>query len=280
MSGDSGFWLSAGEKNAMGFFMVQQGFDVWLGNNRGNRYSKAHTNPKISQYDYYQMSFENYGIYDIPGFYQKIFEFYQDKDQKIIYMAHSQGNSQMFAGLLDSRSKAYLIKHTERFFAFAPIVFMTKIDKTRQGAAKTFSPLYNVADWLSWAIDIYWIGDKYGGSPLYAALHYAQLIAGDKGKPVFRKYDYGWISNKYHYGCFGGPPEWNLGDFPKSVPLTMQGNSDDDLASPANLDDLLDHLGRDYYKIDYVEGWGHNNIFANEDKTPIYNIIKRDLDLG
>ena len=48
--------------------MIEEGYDVWLGNSRGNLYSRGHLvmdperDSKYSQFSFYEM-----GIYDIPS---------------------------------------------------------------------------------------------------------------------------------------------------------------------------------------------------------------------
>jgi predicted acyl esterase len=42
---------------APAFVLVEHGYDVWLGNSRGNKYSKGHIDPKLSDKDYWAFSF-------------------------------------------------------------------------------------------------------------------------------------------------------------------------------------------------------------------------------
>jgi hypothetical protein len=105
---------------------VGQGYDVWVGNNRGNKYAQGHTNPKISDYDFYNFSFEQMGLFDMPAIYGKILSFYGE-GQKIVHIGTSQGSSQMYVGLTDDSTKNFLRKHTKRFIAVAPIAYMTQV---------------------------------------------------------------------------------------------------------------------------------------------------------
>ena len=116
------------EQNSFGMYMIQKGFDVWLGNNRGSKFSTQHLNDQISHKDYYSYSFMQMGLYDVPSFYNEILSDYAgNPDQQIIYLGHSEGTSQMFAALADPSTKAFIRKHTERFMALAPIVYMTNV---------------------------------------------------------------------------------------------------------------------------------------------------------
>ena len=67
------------------------------------------------------------GLMDIPAIYSEILKNYQGQ-KKIIYMGVSQGSSAMFAGLCDQKTKEYLTKNTEIFYAMAPVVYMTNIE--------------------------------------------------------------------------------------------------------------------------------------------------------
>lgn len=59
-----------GKENSPAFIAADQGFDVWLGNSRGNTYSKAHVrhNPYGSgRNDFWNFSFTSAGLGDIPA---------------------------------------------------------------------------------------------------------------------------------------------------------------------------------------------------------------------
>jgi len=95
------------ENKSPGFYMAQKGFDVWLPSNRGSKFSTSHANSNISHKEFWSFSFQEMGLIDQPTFYKFILDnHYGDKpDQKILYIGHSEGTSQMFAALADPSTK-------------------------------------------------------------------------------------------------------------------------------------------------------------------------------
>ena len=56
------------------YVLVEQGYDVWLGNNRGNRYARGHTTLAPDSDEYWDFNQEQYGRYDVPAFIDHILE--------------------------------------------------------------------------------------------------------------------------------------------------------------------------------------------------------------
>jgi lysosomal acid lipase/cholesteryl ester hydrolase len=52
---------------APAFVLANAGYDVWLGNSRGNKYSHEHINEKIKKKDFWFHSFEKMGEHDLPA---------------------------------------------------------------------------------------------------------------------------------------------------------------------------------------------------------------------
>ena len=117
-------WFLNDEEGSLGFHLVNQGYDVWAGNNRGNKYSRGHVKePNLSEHNFMNFSFTEMALYDIPSFYKFILA--KTSAVKINYIGHSQGTTQLFAALLDPTTKKFITEKTEKFIALAPVVYLS-----------------------------------------------------------------------------------------------------------------------------------------------------------
>ncbi|ORZ08919.1 Alpha/Beta hydrolase protein [Absidia repens] len=104
------------EKESLVFTLVDQGYDVWTGNNRAVG-STEHTN--LSQNDpcYWNWGLKELGLYDLPAMLDHIRETTGHK--KVGYIGHSQGNAQAFIAL---SLQPELADKMSCFIALAPAV--------------------------------------------------------------------------------------------------------------------------------------------------------------
>eukprot|EP00359_Climacostomum_virens_P003276 CAMPEP_0204903692 /NCGR_PEP_ID=MMETSP1397-20131031/4424_1 /ASSEMBLY_ACC=CAM_ASM_000891 /TAXON_ID=49980 /ORGANISM="Climacostomum Climacostomum virens, Strain Stock W-24" /LENGTH=384 /DNA_ID=CAMNT_0052072381 /DNA_START=6 /DNA_END=1160 /DNA_ORIENTATION=- len=116
-------WITNDENLAPGFKMVDAGFDVWFGNNRGNRYSHSHTTLKPSKSVYWQFTWQHMATYDLPAMIDYILQ--QTGKSKLVYIGHSEGTLQMFALLAEQ--PAYADK-LNIYIALAPIGTVRNMD--------------------------------------------------------------------------------------------------------------------------------------------------------
>jgi pimeloyl-ACP methyl ester carboxylesterase len=77
---------------ALAFMLAREGYDVWMGNNRGNWFSLNHTQYDTSQEEFWQFDFEEMGIYDLPAQIDHILNT-THKDKLAAYIGHSEGTT-------------------------------------------------------------------------------------------------------------------------------------------------------------------------------------------
>ena len=114
-------WLMNGEQGLV-FLLANAGYDVWLGNNRGSKYSRKHVSLSINSKAFWTFSFDEMAKFDLPanlGYVRKT-----TGGRKITYIGHSQGTTQMFAALSDSKIRPNVAPYINRFYALAPIVYL------------------------------------------------------------------------------------------------------------------------------------------------------------
>ncbi len=61
---DMMFWVVNTPEKAPAFTLVREGYDVWLGNNRGSRFAKGHTHLSLSEQEYWEFTFLEMGVKD------------------------------------------------------------------------------------------------------------------------------------------------------------------------------------------------------------------------
>ncbi|XP_033230498.1 lipase 3-like isoform X2 [Belonocnema kinseyi] len=108
--GSSADWVVTGPSNGLAFLVADSGYDIWLGNNRGNTYSKKHTMFLETSY----------------GF----------RDFRLFYIGYSQGGTQFF--VMNSMKPEYNDK-IRLGVTFAPAVFLGNT----KGAINILSKLSN-----------------------------------------------------------------------------------------------------------------------------------------
>lgn len=80
--------ITNSEELSLAYTLANKGYDVWLGNNRGNKHSKEHTNLDVHSEEFWDFSFQEFAEYDLPAAFEYIGEL---TGRKINYIGHSQG---------------------------------------------------------------------------------------------------------------------------------------------------------------------------------------------
>jgi gastric triacylglycerol lipase len=145
-------WVVNEETKSLGLVLAQQGYDVWMGNSRGNKYSRANTHITPIHRDFWYYSFQEMGEFDVKanlGYVTAI----TGKD-KITYVGHSQGTSQMFAALSDKATTDYVHSKLNGFIALAPVAYLANSNSklirllANDGILIESAKLFGMEEWL------------------------------------------------------------------------------------------------------------------------------------
>nr|CAD7395148.1 unnamed protein product [Timema poppensis] len=106
----------------MTFILADYGYDVWLGNIRGNFYSRKHVTLSPDKSKFWNFSMHEMGIYDVPAMIDHIL--LTTGQDKIFYVGHSMGTT-MFYVMASSRPE-YNSK-IRLMVALAPVVYFHEL---------------------------------------------------------------------------------------------------------------------------------------------------------
>jgi lysosomal acid lipase/cholesteryl ester hydrolase len=292
-------WVSNSPNQSLAFLLADQGFDVWLGNVRGNTYSKNNTVLKPSQDAFWAWSWDEMARYDLPAMLGYVMNYTNQSD--VFYVGHSQGTTMAFAGFSINQN---LSSHIKAFFALAPIATVAHMkgllplladvapeiqDFLKLFGVKEFAPSGLLTKFFAQAIcghqwahcdDLIFLLCGFDTSnlnqtrlPVYLShtpagtsvrdvYHYAEEYKSGK----FQMYDFGSPeANAEHYQGMTTPPLYNLTDF--HVPVYTYAGSNDWIADPEDVYSLLPQL-KSLKRSITIEGYNHMDfiwgINANE----------------
>lgn len=116
--------------------MADIGYDVWLGNARGNTFSRAHVSLSTSEAKFWNFSWHEMGIYDIPASLEYISDITRKKGE-ILYIGHSMGTTMYF--VFASMMPDFASEHIKAMVALAPVTYLWDI----------ISPIKFLAPWIN-----------------------------------------------------------------------------------------------------------------------------------
>lgn len=108
----SSTWVINEPYESLGYILYDNGFDVWLGNNRGNVYSLP--------VPHWQWSWDEMSRYDLPAFYEYVLSVSQKKT--LVHVGHSEGTLTAFAAYsLSSKVQSQV----SLFIGLAPVAWLS-----------------------------------------------------------------------------------------------------------------------------------------------------------
>ncbi|XP_046394222.1 lipase 3-like isoform X1 [Ischnura elegans] len=271
----SSVWVFMGPENGLAFILADQGFDVWMGNARGNEYSRRHVllDPKKSQF--WDFSWNEMGYYDLPAEFDYVLSL--TGQPKLSYVGFSMGTTMFFAM---GASRPEYNTRIRSMHAFAPVAFVGKM----KSPIKLLHPFLAQSNWIANMLgmdeflpssdlmsflgkvtceddakvqplcsNILFLLSGYNSEQLNTTtlpVIFGHLPAGCSAKTVmhyaqgvltgdFRLYDYGLIGNLKRYGS-AEPPEYDLGLV--TAPVNLHYSSNDWLANVEDVKKLADKL--------------------------------------
>ena len=300
-------WVCNGEEHSIAFVLAKNNFDVWLSNSRGNKYCKSHEKYNSQNYEFWQFSFNEMGLYDIPAVIKYIKE-KNKSNEKIIYFGHSQGTTSMFSGLIQKYD--FYKENIKLFVALAPIARLNHLDSTllsilskismhkllnqielleicpnSEGTQKVLNFMDKYANGLTNFVlglisdeDSKQCNDKNAisvylnhfpcGCSLKCLIHFIQII--DNKKFVF--FDYQKEAN-FHIYYQITPPEYDFSKI-KDLSIILIGGENDKLSTREDIKWLVNELNENVIYAKIVENMGHLSFLIGKDFTWFNDVLK------
>ncbi|XP_025087222.1 gastric triacylglycerol lipase-like isoform X2 [Pomacea canaliculata] len=275
LEASSSNWLDNLANESLAYLLADAGADVWLGNVRGNMYSRNHTKLSPDQEEFWAWSWDEMAAYDLPAMLDYVTRTTGQK--QVHYVGHSQGTLIGFAGFTSNKTLAAMVK---QFYALAPVAkvhhiespirllapfakdiaafyellgrgeflqynrklmdFLAKYVCTRLGEYLCENVLFVLGGTDSSHLNItrvpVYVAHNPGGTSVQNILHFAQGVNID----AFQKFDFGSAAeNTMHYNQ-STPPTYQLEDL--TVPTVTYTGGRDSLADPDDCAWLLSHL--------------------------------------
>ncbi|XP_055903605.1 lipase 3-like [Eupeodes corollae] len=124
--GSSSDWVLLGPRKAIAYLLSDAGYDIWLGNARGNTYSRKHVdyNPVPPIGPFWDYTFHEIGLNDLPA----MIDFIRQKTgrNEMHYFGHSLGTSSFF--VMSSLKPSYQ-KYIKSAHMMTPLVYLEDVTK-------------------------------------------------------------------------------------------------------------------------------------------------------
>lgn len=302
-------WVSNYEDESLAYILSDNGFDVWFGNNRGNRYGRNHTSldPDDGTNAFWAFTWDEMGAIDMPAMVNYVLNV--SSYSSLNYVGHSEGTIQMFAGATSLSSQdADLVKAVQSinlFVALAPVAYVSNMaSKILVALANSDLPqnLFNrglyeflpygpidqvapeICQMFNKGCDVFLMaicGPTRHINDTRIQVYVSNTPAGTSTQnmlhwmqgvltPTFQKYDFGSEEeNMDHYGT-PSPPMYDLSQL--AVNTALFSGKHDYLADPLDVQRIADEIPADklvYW--DIQEDYAHlDYVWAYDAKDLIY----------
>jgi lysosomal acid lipase/cholesteryl ester hydrolase len=283
--------------DSLAFWLADQGYDVWLGNNRGNGVSMTNKKFNSNQDQFWDFTWSEMAEYDLPA--QIDYVLSRTGAANLTYIGHSEGTIQAFAGFTQNHE---LAKKVNVYIALAPIAFVKHVEVMILQVMATFSlekifsllglqefwiptAIHKILPgvcWLvSWACEFilmalsgpfpgldrsklsFWLDYEPNPTSVKNMAHWSQGVRDG----TFGRFDYGATGNMQHYGQ-RFPPQYNLTNWPTNFPVALFAGSKDYLGDPRDVETLISLLPHPF--VHYETDFGHLDFILGENTKRIF----------
>ncbi|KAI5634957.1 alpha/beta-hydrolase lipase region domain-containing protein [Phthorimaea operculella] len=135
--GSADDWLLMGPSKSLAYILADAGYEVWLGNARGNRYSRRHVTMDPAQPEFWKFSNDEIALYDLPAMIDYVLK--TSEHEKMYYVGYNLGTTVFFA--LAAARPEYNNKII-KMYALSPMVYMSQVRSPMIRAIAPNSPFY------------------------------------------------------------------------------------------------------------------------------------------
>jgi len=252
-------WLYQNKDQPLAYRLADLGYDVWLGNARGNYYSKEHVSLDVKSKEFWSFSWNEMGMYDLPANFDYVKEVTGKPD--LYYIGHSMGTTMFFVCMAtrpEYNSRIRLmnalapVTYTEHMISPINLIapFANQVEwLLNMFGAYEFLPNNKIMEFLGQTLchqnspvqaicaNVIFIlcgydtpqlnttmlpvimGHTPAGASVRSLVHYAQGV--NSGK--FRMFNHGKADNLIHYGQ-EEPPEYDISKITAPVALYWSEN--------------------------------------------------------
>ncbi|KAL9693308.1 hypothetical protein quinque_012593 [Culex quinquefasciatus] len=244
-------YVISGPKSSLAYLLSDNGYNVWLANVRGSRYSKEHLRLPVESKEYWDFTWHEIGYYDLPAMIDHVLNVTNSEklfsQGTIVYfvMTSTRPEYNDKIALMTVLSPAVGLQHVR-----SPILrfLLNNVDKIK----KIFDAL-NIHEFMPYSdqrlplvralcqpdrLVLTYQGHFPQGASVKQMLHHAQVV---NGGGRFRQFDYGWEGNWERYGSLE-PPAYNL--TASTAPVLIYYGLNDWMVHPRDAQRLSKQLPR------------------------------------
>ncbi|XP_053614874.1 lipase 3-like [Plodia interpunctella] len=307
----SDVFVCTGPDVGLAYLLADLGYDVWLGNVRGNPYGRKHITLSPDCAEFWQFTWDEMGRYDLPATIDYILK--ETKQEKLAYIAHSQGTTIFFV------MASELPEYNDKISVMIALSAVSYLSHTKSLLLSTLSRLSDLGDFLAQAIGLYeftprnqfldaittiacstpWTAsvfcdsfvflftgfDFLGANATILPAVYGHFPEGGSTKQLihfgqlivsgtFRKFDYGTLENLAKYGS-ATPPDYPLEKVTSKVAIFYADN-DNYFSAAEDRAKLVARLPNiiEQYRVPYTAFAHLDFLFGKNLKELVYDKVK------